>query len=137
MAVLWWGEVWYWDLFTIIIEYHQGIGWRTHRTARAGTVGHGKNMGTRKDGVEKCETVSGTASGGTSGLSFTKALFPFTSDYLYRLPRGPRDVLLNHTTFVSFGRDIGIVSGRCERRLVIIDQIQQRDLPILRSPRAT
>jgi len=23
MGVTWWGEPWYWDLFTIIIEYHQ------------------------------------------------------------------------------------------------------------------
>ena len=26
MGVLWRGEPWYWDLFTIIIEYHQRIG---------------------------------------------------------------------------------------------------------------
>ena len=33
MAVLWRGEVWYWGLFTTIIEYHQRIG--------AGTVAEG------------------------------------------------------------------------------------------------
>ena len=40
MAVLWRGEPWYWDLFAIIIEYHQRMG--------AGTVGHGTNMGTKR-----------------------------------------------------------------------------------------